>query len=63
MILRFKDVADPNYQLEVYQDKENVTFQTTCNENKTTDVTIDKDNLYDLIGVLLTIQSKLKNLK
>lgn len=60
MILKFTDVTDPNYLLEVFQDQQNVTFQTTCSENKTTDVTIDKENLYDLIGVLLTIQAKLK---
>lgn len=63
MILKFTDVTDPNYLLEVFQEKNTVTFQTTCNENKTTDVTITKDNLFDLIGALLTIQAKIKGLR
>ena len=60
MILRFKDVTDKTYQLEVFQEEQNVTFQTSNPTTGTCDVSISKDNLYDLIGVLLTIQAKLK---
>ena len=60
MILKFTDVTDPNYLLEVFQEKELITFQTTCPSTGTIDVSISKENLFDLIGALLTMQAKLK---
>lgn len=63
MILKFTDVSDPNYLLEVFQENDKVTFQTSNLITGTCDVSISKENLFDLIGALLTIQAKLKAIR
>ena len=60
MILKFTDVTDQNYSLEIFQEKGIITFQTTNPTTGTCDISISKENLFDMIGALLTIQSKLK---
>jgi len=63
MILKFTDVTDPNYLLQVFQEKHLITFQTSNPTTGTCDISLSKENLFDLIGVLLTIQAKLKSVR
>ena len=60
MILKFIDAEDSNYELQIFKEKDLITFQTSNSITGTCDVSISKENLFDLIGALLTMQSKLK---
>lgn len=64
MIYKFTDVDEKRQFMEVFanNNKRTVTFQTVTLEGVVSDVQISKENLYSLIGCLLTIQSDFKKI-
>jgi hypothetical protein len=66
MIYKFKDLENPDFFAEFFLStsmENSLVVQLTDNENKTTDVNLDKEQLFELIGGLLRIQSKMKSIK
>jgi hypothetical protein len=62
MIYKFKDQEHPDHFLEFFKCDfitDTLTVQITDYENKTIDVNLNKDQLFELIGGLLRIQSKM----
>ena len=66
MIYKFKDLENPGFFAEFFLSnriENTLVVQITDVENKTTDVSLDKEQLFELIGGLLMIQSKMKSSK
>lgn len=64
MIYKFKDLKNPDWFAEFFlcpQKQEHLIIQLTDDENKVIDVRLNKDKLFELIGGLLRIQSKIKS--
>lgn len=62
MIYKFKDLEHPNYFLEIFKCDfitDTLIVQITDHENETVDVNLNKEQLFELIGGLLRIQSKM----
>jgi hypothetical protein len=63
MIYKFKDLENPDFFAEFFlctSIENTLVVQLTDNENKTTDVNLNQEQLFELIGGLLRIQSKMK---
>jgi len=61
MIYKFIELGTQDTYLEFFlTTKKEVTFQITNIEGLTEDVTLTKNQVFDLIGALLSIQHKLK---
>ena len=62
MIYKFKDLEHPDYFAEFLlceHKKNHLTIQITDSERTTIDVNLNKEQLFELIGGLLRIQSKM----
>jgi len=63
MIYKFKDLENPDHFIEFFKcdySKGKLTIQITNDENKTFDLNLNKEQLFELIGGLLRIQSKME---
>jgi hypothetical protein len=63
MIYKFKDLEHPNYFIEFFECsfiKDSLSIQITSELKETIDVNLNKEQLFELIGGLLRIQSKMK---
>jgi len=63
MIYKFKDLEHPEFFAEFFiceHKKNHLTVQITDVNNITQDVCLNKEQLFELIGGLLRIQSKMK---
>lgn len=66
MIYKFKDLEHPDYFAEFFlcpYIENTIVVQLTDSENKVIDVNLNSEQLFELIGGLLRIQSKMKSSK
>jgi hypothetical protein len=66
MIYKFKDLEHQTTFIEVFlctHKKKNLTIQITDHKNVTNDINLNEEQLFELIGGLLRIQSKMKGVK
>ena len=62
MIYKFEELEDKNETLEV-SGSLTAVFLEIVSGGETNTIALDKDQLYDLIGALHSIQSKLKEIQ